>query len=110
MGVVLGPCLGGRYAPYTGRFFTVLVVLLALLVVIILGYSFNWSWTGLHGRTLYDWLQLLIIPAVLAVGGYLFNYTTTRAEQRNTQLRDQTEQEIASDNQRETALQAYIDH
>ncbi len=88
---------------------TVLVVLLALLVVIILGYSFNWSWTGFQRRTLYDWLQLLIIPAVLAVGGYLFNYTTSRNEQKATQLRDQTERDIALDNQRETALQAYID-
>jgi hypothetical protein len=77
---------------------TVLVVLLVLLVLIILGYLFNWPWTGLHGKTLYDWLQLLIIPAVLAVGGYLFNYTTGR-----------TEREIASDRQREDALQAYID-
>src|SRR6266567_737136 len=65
----------------------------------ILGYKFNWPWTGLHGRTIYDWLQLLIIPAVLAVGGYLFNYTTGR-----------TEREIASDRQREEALQAYIDN
>jgi len=39
----------------------------------------------------------------------LFNYTTTRTEQMNTQLRDQTEQAIASDNQREAALQGYID-
>src|SRR6266566_2413567 len=74
------------------------VILLVLLVLIILGYKFNWPWTGLHGRTIYDWLQLLIIPAVLAVGGYLFNYTTGR-----------TEREIASDRQREDALQAYID-
>ena len=88
---------------------TVLVVLLALLVVIILGYRFNWPWTGFQRRTLYDWLQLLIIPAVLAVGGYLFNYTTTRAEQKSTQDRDKTERDIALDNQREAALQAYID-
>src|SRR6266849_2526600 len=76
-----------------------LVILLVLLVLIILGYIFNWPWTDIHGRTLYDWLQLLIIPAVLAVGGYLFNYTTGR-----------TEREIASDRQREEALQAYIDN
>jgi len=44
-----------------------LVILLALLVMIILGYIFNWPWTGLRGRTLHDWLQLLIIPAVLAI-------------------------------------------
>ncbi len=97
-----------------------LVVLIALVVVIILGYANNWNWTGLHGRTLFDWLQLLIIPAVLAVGGYLFNYTTGRNErQANEQRaqterdaaakRDQTERDISLDNQREAALQAYID-
>src|SRR5215472_12647663 len=86
-----------------------LVVLIALVVVIILGYTNNWSWAGLRGKTLYDWLQLLIIPAVLAVGGYLFNFTTSRNEQKATQLRDQTELDIAIDNQREAALQAYID-
>jgi hypothetical protein len=90
-----------------------LVVPLLLIVVIIIGYRFNLDWTGLgpyispphspssdfqRGKTLWDWLQLLIIPAVLAVGGYLFNYTTSR-----------TEREIASDRQREEALQAYID-
>lgn len=75
-----------------------LVILLVLFVLIILGYIFNWSWTGLHGRTLYDWLQLLIIPAVLAVGGYLFNYTTSRNEQA-----------ITSDNQSEAAMKEYFD-
>jgi uncharacterized protein YjbI with pentapeptide repeats len=108
-----------------------LVILLVLLVLIILGYTNNWPWTGLRGKTLYDWLQLLIIPAVLALGGYLFNYTTSRNEQKATQLRAQTEREaaekqaqaeleaaekraqterdIALDNQREQALQTYID-
>src|SRR5260221_11503940 len=49
-------------------------------------------------KSFWDWLQLLIIPAVLAVGGYAFNFTVSRNEQR-----------IASDNQRETELQGYID-
>src|SRR5260370_20257398 len=75
-----------------------LVILLVLLVLVILGYRLNGSWTGLHGKTLYDWLQLLIIPAVLAIGGYLFNYTTSRNEQA-----------IASDNQREAAMKEYFD-
>src|SRR5258708_7636431 len=67
-----------------------------------------------------DWLQLLIIPGVLAVGGYLFNYTTSRNDREATEKRTQaereaaekraeTEREIALDNQREAALQAYID-
>src|SRR6266699_3076249 len=86
-----------------------LVVLLAVIVVSILGYAYNLNWSGLHGKTFWDWLQLLIIPAVLAVGGYLFNYTTGRNEQKAAQVRDQTERDISLDNQREAALQVYID-
>ncbi len=71
-------------------------------------------------KSFWDWLQLLIIPGVLAVGGYLFNYTTSRNDREATEKRTQaereaaekraeTEREIALDNQREAALQACID-
>jgi large-conductance mechanosensitive channel len=49
------------------------------------------------GKTLWDWLQLLIIPLALAVIAILFN----RSERKN-------QQRIASDNQQEAALQEYI--
>ena len=69
---------------------------------------------------MWDWLQLLIIPVVLAVGGYVINLTISRGEQEATRQRAQsereavekraeTEREIALDNQRETSLQEYID-
>lgn len=74
------------------------ILVIVMIVGIIGGYLFNWTWTGLSQKTLWDWLQLLIIPAVLAVGGYLFNFAASR-----------TEREIASDKQSEDALQAYID-
>src|SRR5260370_7044216 len=99
-----------------------LVVGIVLVVLSVLGYIFNWNWTGLgsyipptkagnfqRGKTLWDWLQLLIIPAVLAVGGYLFNYTTSRNEQKASVLHNQTEREIAPDNHRQAPLQANID-
>ena len=94
-----------------------LVGLLILIVLIILGYIYNWAWVGIglnapsfqHRKTLWDWLQLLIIPAVLAVGGYVFNLTVSRNERKATASRDQTERDIATDNQQEAALQAYID-
>jgi len=102
---------------------------IALLVVLVLGYIFNWGWTGLTpyknsglqpGKTLWDWLQLLIIPAVLTVGGYVINLTISRGEQAATEQRAlsereaaekraETEREIALDNQREVALQEYIE-
>jgi len=50
-------------------------------------------------KTLWDWLGLLIIPVVLAIGGYLFNSSQNRATERATEQRAQDE-----------ALQAYLDH
>ena len=67
-------------------------------ILALIAFGYRLSWTGFLTKTLWDWLQLLIIPAVLAIGGYLFNLATSRNEQKNT-----------TDNQREVALQEYID-
>jgi hypothetical protein len=90
-----------------------IAIILAVVFVIVTigGYSGSWyfSWTGLadytkppgvdaRGKTLWDWLQLLIIPAVLAGGAMWFS----RAER-------EAEREIADDRLRETALQTYLD-
>ena len=75
---------------------TVVILIIGLVILIVAGYIFKWSWTGFepetsipqqHAKTLWDWLQLLIIPLVLAVGGYVFNLTVSRNEQQNTRLR-----------------------
>jgi len=96
----------------------VLLLVIALIIVFALAvYRFGWDWTGFTGgkskttqtpqgttteyspgKTLWDWLQLLIIPLALAVIAVLFNLANSR-----------TERAIALDNRRETALQAYID-
>ncbi len=96
-------------------FITVLVVAITLIFVEVRLYG-----SGFAGKTLWEWLQLLIIPAVLALGGYLFTYTTSRNERAATEKRTQAEREAAEkraqaerdislDNQREAALQVYID-
>src|SRR5215217_3383026 len=81
-----------------------IVVALAGVIIIVLGYVREWEWTGLvkdkayTKRTLWDWLQLLIIPAVLAGVGLWFN-------------RQQREQELQTADRRaqDEALQAYLD-
>jgi len=83
------------------------------------------------GKTLWDLLQLLVVPLILAIGGFWFNQIQKDREQRAineraerekreteqraktereaTEQRAKTEREIAADNQREAALQNYID-
>ena len=54
--------------------------------------------TGFPGKSLWDWMELLVIPLVLVLGAYFLN----RSE------RD-SERKIATDRQNEVALQAYLD-
>jgi uncharacterized protein YjbI with pentapeptide repeats len=88
----------------------VLVVAIVLIFVEVRVYG-----TGFTGKKLWDWLQLLFIPVVLAIAGFWFNHRERKAaelradnEREIEQKRAKAEQEIASDNQREVALQAYI--
>ena len=85
------------------------IAALAFLAIVICGYLFDWQWTGLGpskvnngqiqpAKTLWDWLGLLIVPVVLAIGGYLFNSAQNRATQEAAERRAQDE-----------ALQAYLD-
>jgi uncharacterized protein YjbI with pentapeptide repeats len=89
------------------------LLLVGFVVLLLGGYLFGWNWTGFGAtttappaplepeyrpaRTLWDWLELLIVPVVLAVAAYLFN----RAERRN-------EQAIAHDRFSENTLQTYL--
>jgi hypothetical protein len=34
----------------------------AFVVLVALGYSLDWGWTGFPGNTLWDWLELLVLP------------------------------------------------
>jgi hypothetical protein len=77
-----------------------------LVVLIRIGYAYHWTGFGQSkvnqavqpAKTLWDWLDLLIVPAVLAIGGYLF----TRSENRSTQA-------AAERRAQDDALQAYLD-
>lgn len=85
---------------FTKRFI-VASLLLTLAIVIILGYWLKWDWTGLKGKTLWDWLNLLgvfAIPAVVGFGTVWF--TSQQGKVSNAEN---------IDNQREAAIQAHID-
>lgn len=92
---------------------TIIIALVAMSATIFLGYWFKWDWTGFNGhvgpnvqqyqpaKTLWDWLNLLgvlAIPAVVGLGAAWYT-----AQQGKVSDRENT------NNQRETALQAYID-
>jgi hypothetical protein len=65
---------------------SILFLIVLIIIILIGGYRYHWAWTGFTGatesyKTLYDWLQLLIIPLVLSVGALLFKFANSRTEQ-----------------------------
>jgi hypothetical protein len=56
--------MGGRPLARSWRV-TMFALTATLALLIIDGYGFGWAWTGFPGETLWDWLHLLLFPAVL---------------------------------------------
>lgn len=109
------------------RIFWFLVILLVLLL---LGYlfvfsvlNFGWEWTGFlsyttpksdafdfhPGKTLWDILQLIIIPAVLALGIFWLNFQERKSEQIISEARWEQDKEVAKNRDEEQALQGYLE-
>jgi uncharacterized protein YjbI with pentapeptide repeats len=102
----------------------IFVLILALIGFLYKGYT-SWSrWTGFgdyaNKKTLWDWQQLLIIPALLAAGALWFNaQQSSMSQQLSTQqhmydlsiaaTRYANDQQLALDQQRETTLKDYVD-
>src|SRR5215213_125728 len=101
---------GGLWA--AGIFFVALVFLLIVLG----GYVQEWKWTGLvvdanyRKRALWDWLELLIVPAALAIGVYWLNRRQTEREREAQAAQRARELEIERERAQDEALQAYLVH
>lgn len=68
-----------------------------------------YSISGFREKTLWDWMVLLIVPAVLGFGVLLFNFIQATGEKSRADAREQFDRLIAADQESETALQIYFD-
>jgi uncharacterized protein YjbI with pentapeptide repeats len=66
--------------------------------------------TEVHpAKTLWDWMDLLVMPIVLAVGVWLLNHAERASEQKIARQRIEEDRKIAEDRVKETTLQNYLD-
>jgi len=102
-----------------------LIVVLVLAIVpffIYLGYR-RWRWTGFAGATypkredeeirpsrlLWDWMSLLIVPFVLAVGAAVGGAVITYQQNERQQVMAAQQQEIENQRAQLLALEGYLD-
>jgi uncharacterized protein YjbI with pentapeptide repeats len=76
----------------------------------------DWSVFGkaiigsLQVKTVWDWMELLLIPLVLVGGALLLTRSRRQMERQRAGENASVERDIATDQQKEEALQAYFDH
>lgn len=89
-----------------------------VLLGIVLGYRLDWTGFGSYttpqgeyhrARTLWDWMELALIPVALALIAYGFNEANRRRESRRAESQQQLETKRIQNHQEEEALQAYLD-
>jgi uncharacterized protein YjbI with pentapeptide repeats len=103
------------------RTVAVLVVIGASWCLIRIGYDYQWTGLGeaelpkhedvefRPRKTLWDWLQLLIVPLALAGIGFLFTVQQDARQQQIEDQRAEAERELAVQRAQDEALQAYLD-
>ena len=72
-----------------------------LTIAILIGYR--------YGITLWDWLKLLVVPAVIAGGGLWFNRQQRERELEIARKQREQELELAQRRTQDEALQVYLD-
>ena len=86
----------GSDKPWIKGLLSVLLFSLSIfLVIIISNWISNFKWSGFQKKSFWDWLQLLIVPLMLAFGGLYVNYAF---ETRDKQIaEDGKKQELLKD-------------
>lgn len=96
----------------------VLLTASALIWVAMQGYSVGWTGFGkpanadqfMQAKTLWDWMDLLLVPLFLAGGALLLHRSERDRARQRLQEQAALQHELATDRQHEEALQAYFDH
>jgi uncharacterized protein YjbI with pentapeptide repeats len=97
--------LKGRVATLIG-----IGVALTVLIVLLAKGSASLGWTGgFRGKTVWDLLQLLIVPLALAGIGFWFAAQQDARQQQIENQRAKAERELAEQRAQDEALQAYLD-
>lgn len=76
----------------------IVIPILFAFTALVIWAGYQILWTGFSQQSLWDWMQLLIIPIVLGIGALLFQREESKVERENT-----------LDKQRQETLMTYFD-
>jgi uncharacterized protein YjbI with pentapeptide repeats len=89
------------FAPNRKRIFWTLGLVVLLAILILVGYAFD--------KTLWDWLELLVVPTVLVIGAFWLNRAQRQREIMIDSNREDAQRSLTQELARDAELQAYLD-
>lgn len=99
-----------RWAAWVGLGVAGLILLYLLLAIL-----FSWAstgdvpaWSGFGPKTLWDWLQLLGIPILLALGGFIINRAAEQRDRQRNEAQERLAVATQEGRERSNALQSYL--
>lgn len=96
----------------------IIIVTTLLIIAIFLSYLKGWGWAGIYisqtpgtgsWKTLWVWLELLIIPSALTLTAILFNKAENRRNTEEAEFRTESERRIENERWQEAILDGFID-
>jgi hypothetical protein len=92
-------------------------------LLIVFGYLYKWDWVGVgevvrpkeasqerwREKTLWDWMQLLVVPIAVALATFALNRTATKRDEAAERAQKERDQAIAEQRDQAVALDAYLD-
>jgi len=86
------------------------LIILGGCLIFILAETVRAKNTGFETKTLWDWMELLIVPVFLAGGAFYFNDRSRRESERmKAEEQQMHDRQLAADLRQEAALQTYLD-
>ena len=85
------------------------ILVLSTAAVSVYGYRTKSPKVGVHEKTFWDWLSILIVPVLLTLGGIQFAAYQDIHRQAIENQRTKTQQEIENERARDAAMQTYLD-
>jgi hypothetical protein len=98
-----------RITQGVGAFATLALAVGVVGVILFYGYQARPGWVGVADKKFWDYLELLIVPAALALGVYWLNRAQQERERKAEDAQRERELEVENQRAQDEALQAYFD-
>src|SRR5215213_6563004 len=95
--------------PWRGTALIAALTLVGIVVVILYGYLAKPGWVGVSDKKFWDYLELLIVPAALAIGVYWLNRAQSEREHEAQEAQQRRALDVENQRAQDAALQAYLD-